>query len=258
MHEGLVSSETRGNVRIVFLNQPARRNALSDALRAELIDAMAVAQADPALRAIVLTGSGGTFCAGGDIAAMQGVTGLSGRERMRRLQQLARLIVTGDKPVIAAVEGFAYGAGMSLALLCDQVVVAEGARFCASFNRIGLMPDMAALWTLPQRVDAGWCRRLLMLAEEVDAATALRIGLCDELVNAGGALAAALALAEKFAAAAPVALAYTKQMLARGPQDFERLLAMEADLQGLLYTSADLAEGREAFLNKRPARFEGH
>src|SRR3546814_1543633 len=102
--------------------------------------------------------------------------------------------------LVAAVEGYAYGAGMSLALLCGQVVAAQDAKFCCSFGKVGLMPDMAALWTVPQRVNAGWARRLLMLGDEIDGETAARIGLADEAVPPGTALEAALALARRFAA----------------------------------------------------------
>lgn len=253
----LVIVESAGPVRIVRLNYPAKRNALSLELRAALMAAMQAAMDDTGVRALVLTGSGGAFCAGGDISSMQNVAGVGGRDRLANLHRLVRLLAAGPKPVVAAVEGYAYGAGMSLALLCDQVVTARDAKFCCSFGKVGLMPDMAALWTVPQRVNAGWAKRLMMLAEEVDGETAHRIGLADHLAEPGQALAAALAVAERFAAAAPLPLAYTKAALARGPQPLEAVLAQEADGQALLFNSEDFAEGRDAFLGKRKPVFRG-
>jgi 2-(1,2-epoxy-1,2-dihydrophenyl)acetyl-CoA isomerase len=258
----LVLSETpagtaAAGLRVIRLNYPAKRNALSLELRADLIAAVQQAMDDSTVRAIVLTGSAGAFCAGGDISSMQNVAGVGGRQRLANLHRLVRLLAAGPKPVIAAVEGYAYGAGMSLALLCDQVVAASDAKFCCSFGKVGLMPDMAALWTVPQRVDAGWARRLLMLAEEIDGATAVRIGLADRLAEPGHALEAALDLAAQFAAMAPLPIAFTKAVLARGPQSLEAVLAQEADGQALLFNSADFAEGRDAFLAKRRPVFTG-
>jgi 2-(1,2-epoxy-1,2-dihydrophenyl)acetyl-CoA isomerase len=245
-------------IQVIRLNYPAKRNALSLDLRAALITAVEAAMADPAVRVLVLTGSGGAFCAGGDISTMQNVAGVAGRTRLGNLHRLARMIVAGPKPVIAAVEGYAYGAGMSLALLCDQVVAASDAKFCCSFGKVGLMPDLAALWTVPQRVNAGWVKRLLMLAEEIDGAAAGRIGLVDEVTAPGEALTAALALAAKFASLAPLPVGFIKATLARGPQPLEALLAQEADGQALLFNSADFAEGRDAFLAKRKPVFTGN
>ncbi|MFC3674401.1 enoyl-CoA hydratase/isomerase family protein [Ferrovibrio xuzhouensis] len=253
----LVRTDSDAAVRILTLNYPAKRNALSLDLRAALYDAVAAAMADDSVRALVLTGAEGCFCAGGDLSSMQNVGGVAGRERLGNLHRLVRLLAAGPKPVVAAVEGYAYGAGMSLALLCDQVVTASDAKFCCSFGKVGLMPDMAALWTVPQRVNAGWARRLLMLGDEIDGATAARIGLADEAVPPGGALDAALALARRFAATAPLPLGFAKAILARGPQPLDALLAQEADGQALLFNSADFAEGRDAFLAKRKPVFHG-
>lgn len=254
----LVLAEPAGaGIRVIRLNYSAKRNALSLELRTMLYDAFSAAMDDPEVRAIVLTGAGGAFCAGGDISSMQNVAGVGGRQRLANLHRLVRLIAAGPKPVIAAVEGYAYGAGMSLALLCDQVVAASDAKFCCSFGKVGLMPDMAALWSVPQRVNAGWTRRLLMLAEEIDGATAAGIGLADQAVAPGTALDAALALAAKFAAMAPLPIGFTKAALARGPQSLEGVLAQEADGQALLFNSEDFAEGRDAFLAKRKPVFSG-
>lgn len=253
----LVLVDTRNSVRSISLNFPARRNALSLELRAALIDALRQANGDDDVKAILLTGEGGCFCAGGDITSMHNLTGVGGRARLQRVHELVRLMAAGPKPIVAAVEGHAAGAGMSIALLCDQVVAARDARFCLSFNKIGLMPDLGALWTVPQRVNAGWARKLLMLGEEVSGEKGAEIGLVDELVEPGNAREAAQALAERFARSAPIPLAYIKSALARGPQALEALLALEADTQAILMTSEDFQEGRDAFLGKRKPSFKG-
>ena len=252
-----VLHERREAIALVTLNEPKRRNAMSMALRQGLIDQVEDAMADPDIRVIVITGAGGTFCAGGDLTSMAGLTPVAGRDRLKSLHRLARRIVQGEKPVIAAVEGYAFGAGLSLAAACDQVVAARDAKFCASFNKVGLMADFGSLWTVPMRVGMGRAKRLLMLAEVVDGETAAAIGLADEVVEPGRALEAALDLAARFAAGAPLGHALTKAALSAGPQSFQDMLDREALSQGILFGSDDFAEGRAAFFEKRAARFQG-
>lgn len=253
-----VDVERDGPIAIVSMRDEKRRNAMSDPVRIGLMGAFTelMAESDDC-RAIVLTGAGGIFCSGGAIDTMQDMTAFQGRRRMARGHELARLMVRGEKPIVAAVERFAFGAGLSIALLCDEVVAARDARFCASFGRIGLMPDMGLVWTLPQRVSIGKARRMMMLAEEVDAEEALRIGLVDRLAAPGGALAAAVERARAYAAAAPLPQALVKAGMAVFPQGLESTLDHEADGQGLLFGSADAKEGFTAFLEKRKPAFQG-
>ena len=246
-----------GEVAVVTLNEPERRNALSLNMREVLFEILDEAMASDA-RAIVLAGAGGNFCSGGDIKSFDpGAPLVEIRDRLNRLHRVARILLTGKKPVIAAVDGYAFGAGVSLALACDHVVAAKDSRFCASFNRVALMGDLGLLYTLPLRVGMGKARELLMLGEIVEAAEALTIGLVDRLVEPGQVLAAAIERAKLFAASPPVALAMTKSALARMPASLDEVLQMELDGQSALFQTADHAEGRAAFLEKRAPKFQG-
>lgn len=246
-----------GAVATLTMRYPARRNALSLPLREALHDRMAEAMADPAIRCIVLTGAGGIFSAGGDISGMDGITPLGGRARLTRLHRLVRLMLAGETPLVAAVEGHAAGAGLSLAAACDVVVAAEDAQWSCAFNRLGLMPDMGALWTLPARMGLGRARRIMLTGERFTTAQAEAWGLVEQTAPPGGALAAAQAVAATIAERAPGAVALTKTWLARGPLSLETALAAEADAQAVLFGTQDFAEGRAAFAAKRPPRFEG-
>ena len=243
-----------GTTIVLTLNNPQRRNALAMPLREGLIAAFERIEADRTIRAVVLTGAGGTFCAGGDITAMN-VKGLAdGLERFRITHRLVRLMIRCGKPIVAAVEGYAVGAGLSLALCCDTIVAAEDARFGAGFGRIGLIADLALNHTLPARIGTGRARQVLLYGEQMDAATGERFGLIDYVVPKGGALDLALRRAKTFADAAPLPVALTKGLLADG---LDLALERERELQSMLFLTADHAEGREAFLAKRRPVFKG-
>ena len=242
-----------GAVAILTLSVPDKRNALTVELRRRLIDALEDLDADASCRAVVLTGAGGTFCSGGDISTMAAGDPLGARHRLALAHRVVRLLVAGRKPVVAAVEGYAFGAGFSLATACDLVVAGAGAKFCASFGRIGLMPDLALLWTLPQRIGLGPAKKLMMLCDVIDGREAARLGAVDHVVEDG----AALEKARRLAAGPPLAIALTKAAFARAPADLETMLAIEADGQALLFQTADHAEARDAFFAKRQPAFEG-
>ena len=181
----MLIEERHGATLVLTLNHPAKRNPLNKTIRDGLLAAFTRAEQDRDIRAIVVTGAGGNFCSGGDIDSMKEVSDLgAGRERFRQTHQLARLMVGGSKPCIAAVEGWAAGAGIALALCCDLVIAAENARFMASFGRIGLVADFGLLRTLPLRVGHGRARNILLTGEAVGAAEAERIGLIDAMVPA--------------------------------------------------------------------------
>jgi enoyl-CoA hydratase/carnithine racemase len=243
-----------GPTLLLTLNYTARRNALSMPLRAALIDAFDRAERDPDLRAIILTGAGGHFCAGGDISGMNVDTLADGRERFRLTHRLVKLMVHSAKPIIAAVEGYAVGAGLSLALCCDTIVAAENARFGAGFGRIGLIADLGLNHTLPQRIGMGRARQLLLYGEQIDATAAERIGLVDHVVASGTAVAFARDRAQALAATAPLPVALTKRLLAEG---LDAALDQERDLQTTLFLTEDHREGRAAFLAKRKPVFRG-
>jgi enoyl-CoA hydratase/carnithine racemase len=248
--------EIADGVAVITMSDPKKRNALSKEVVAGLKSAVAAVMDDASVRAIVLTGAGGVFSAGGDISGFDNADRPL-RKRMPELHRLSGRIAHSEKPVIAAVEGGAFGGGLSLALLADQIVAADDARFCASFAKIGLMPDLGLLATLPARVGIGRAKEIMMLADDVPAADALADGMIDEVVPAGQALARAKEIAAEFAAMAPLALAYTKATMMRWPMTIQQELAWEAQGQGLLMASEDLQEGRAAFFEKRKPAFQG-
>lgn len=254
---GTVRAERDGAVAILTLSYPERRNAFSLPLRAALREALQAALDDESCRVIVLTGEGAHFCSGGDITSFDGVTPVSGRVRMQRVHAIVRQIVRGEKPVIAAVEGHAAGAGLCVAAACDMVVAARDAKLSCSFSKIGLFPDFGGAWSIPLRMGIGKAKLLMMSGRVLGAEAGERQGLVDLLAEPGGALTAALELAREVAAMSPLSNGLLKAVLARGPNDLEEVLAAEADAQGVLYGSEDFQEGRRAFLEKRPPTFRG-
>lgn len=251
----LVRTEAQDSIAILALDRADKRNALNAELRRDLIAAVTAALADETVRAIVITGAGGHFCAGGDIDSMDGLTPKTGRARMKDGQRLVRLLYECEKPVVAAVEGFAVGAGAGLALLADSIVVAEGATIGFPFFRVGLVPDYALLHTLPRRVGGAKARDLLLFGRMAGAADAVAIGLADHLAPKGGAVARATELARELAAMPPHAFDLAKRQLALAPLSFEAALEAEAMAQSLSFLSDESAEGRAAFREKRAPKF---
>ena len=249
-----LGEEQDGGVLTLTLDYPARRNAFAMPIRLGLIAALERAQSDKSVRAIVVCGAGGHFCSGGDISGMDVDSALAGRERMRLSHQLIRLMVMGSLPVVAAVEGFCVGAGLSLACASDTVVASEEARFAAGFGRIGLMADLGLPHTLPMRVGQGRARQILLYHGQMSAPEAERIGIVDHVVPKGHALATALEKARFLAEQAPAPMALTKQMLGEG---LDRALEQERHFQSTLFLTEDFKEGRAAFLGKRAPQFKG-
>src|SRR5262249_22499890 len=159
---------------------------------------------------------------------------------LRSIQSIVRLILTGGKPVVAAVDGAAFGAGLSLAAACDVVVASSSATFCSAFGKVGLLPDLGLLWSLPLRVKAGDARRIMLLCETLDAVRAREIGLVDELVPENvSVLTRAKEIAAQFARMAPGAMALVKGALAAGPAPLETVLELEALSQVILQATQD-------------------
>lgn len=254
---GTVKVQRKGAVTILTLDYVERRNALSLALREALEAALLAAMADEKCRAIVLTGAGDHFCSGGDISSFEGVTPATGRTRMQKVHRVVRLMVRGEKPIVAAVEGHAAGAGLCVAANCDVVVASTEAKFSCTFNKIGLLPDLGGLWSIPQRMGLGAAKLMMLTGRILSAEEAQRKGLAEVLTPPGQTLKAAIALAEEMAQVSPLSNGMVKAAFARGPMTFEDVLALETDGQGVLYGTADFQEGRTAFLEKRKPVFKG-
>ena len=246
-----------GAVTVLTLSYPARRNAFGLQMRTQLCERLEAAMANPELRAIVLTGAGGHFCAGGDISEMAPLSVLQNRERWELITRLIRLIAYGPKPVVAAVEGSAMGAGLSIASLADYAVAARDAKFGAAFAKMGLLPDMGALWSLQHRVGRAKAREILGLARVFDGAEAGRIGLANEVTEPGAALARAIAVAHDYALLPPLANALLKSALAQGADSLDAAIRSEVEYQAMAKDSQDHAEAVRAFMEKRAPKFQG-
>jgi len=251
-----ILTDDTGAVRTITLNRPEVRNAIDIPLRVALADALEQADRDVSVRVIVLTGAGRMFCSGGDISTMRRMEPEPALKRAQLAQRVIRAIWSTPKPVIAAVEGGAYGAGTALAAACDRVVVAEDARFVTTFLNVGLAGDMGIFASLPARIGVARTRQMLLLGRPVDASTAVAMGLADALAEPGSALAAARGDAAALAARPAGAVGVIKQMLATAPRmPALDVLDLEAVQQAQLFGSDDFAEGVAAFHEKRPARF---
>ncbi|KPU95857.1 enoyl-CoA hydratase [Variovorax paradoxus] len=246
-------------VATLTLDRPEAKNALDPTMADELGECLAAIRADESVRVLVLTGAGGAFCAGGDVKAMgQGGprTPEQRRAGMARYTRICTELMALDRPVIAAVDGVAYGAGFSLALMCDIVLLSERARLCMVFQRIGLVPDMGAFYTLPRVVGLQRAKELIFSAREIDAAEALRLGLAMEVLPAEALAARAQAIARSFAGASPVAMSIAKRALqASLGSDLQTLLEIESSGQALASNSDYAKEAVRRFAAREPAQF---
>jgi len=244
-----------GSVATVTLNRPDRLNALDRSTRWDLIGALRDVGADPAVRAVVLTGTGRAFCVGQDLAAVEELEHAD-ETVAGSYNPIAKTIADMPKPVVAAVNGLAVGAGMGLALACDLRIAADTASFACAFGKVGLVPDTAVSWYLVREL--GYARAFWLAASgrSVAASEAHALGLLNEVVPAGELADRARDLAELLAAGPAHALALTKrQFRAVTEVSFESALAMEARHQGDAGGHPDHVEGRTAFAEKRPARW---
>lgn len=241
-------------------NQPRIRNPLDAATGAALDDHLARITRDDSVRAVIVAGSGGVFCAGGDIRAMTATpprTSGQWHTRMRGAHRIVHAMQALDKPIIAAVDGAAFGAGFGIALMCDIVIASDRARFCMSFGRLGLVPDYAALYTLPRVVGVQRAKEIMFSTREIAADEAVRLGIAMESVPADGLLARAQAVARSFATASPAAVAMTKDALnASMGTDLATLLQMEAAAQAVAGTSDYHREAVRRFMAKEPLAFD--
>ena len=248
-------------VLLVTLDLPQRRNAMTAELTEAWIETMTLVAGDPGVRAIVVTGSGSAFCAGGDLSWIGESPDLSVDEIRGRMLPFYRAwlaIRDLDVPSIAAVNGPAIGAGLCLALACDLRYAATDTKLSAPFTALGMHAGMAATWLLPEAVGLPVARELLLTGRSVDADEALRIGLVNGVVSPDQLVDHAVDVAARIAANAPIAVRLTTAGLrGGGHRSLQDALAYEALAQPVTFATNDLREGLAAAKEKRKARFTG-
>jgi 2-(1,2-epoxy-1,2-dihydrophenyl)acetyl-CoA isomerase len=246
-------------VATVEINRPESKNALDRDDRVALKQVLDTVAKDKDIRAVVLTGAGTAFCAGGNLHARgkshpRGLTWSLLHDVQPALECIARM----DKPVIAAVNGPAVGFGMSLALACDLMVIEDGAYLLSQFIRLGLIPDGGAAWYLAHRI--GYARMFEIVADagKLDAQKCVLWGVANRTAAAGGARTEAEAWARKLAGYAPTGMRYTKRLARLATSNrLEESLMLEAEFQSLCSNSPDTHEAVKAFMEKRDADFTG-
>ncbi len=254
--------EIADRLAVVTLNRPDKLNALSDAMIDATVACLRRCATDPDVGAVLLTGAGRGFCAGGDVGAMRGAgeraTFEAYVDRQHEMHELAWLLATIPKVTIAAVNGPAAGAGLGIALSCDLTFASDRARFGTAFARVGFGGDFGTTWQLTRRVGPAKAKELFFLAEMVDAAEALRLGLVNRVFPHDTMLAEVRAVADRIAHGPLVSYRYMKQNVDFAlTSDFRTMLDREAVTHLRCGQTEDHREGVAAFLEKRAPRFRG-
>jgi 2-(1,2-epoxy-1,2-dihydrophenyl)acetyl-CoA isomerase len=261
MDEAPILVDIRAGFRVITLNRPARLNAFNEVMHQALAVAVAEAEADPACRALLITGAGRAFCAGQDLAdrlVAPGATGQAGQALEAYYNPLVRRLRALPFPVIAAVNGVAAGAGANVALSCDIVIAGTSASFLQAFAKLGLIPDAGGTWFLPRLVGMARARALALLAEPLPAEKAATWGMIWKCVPDAELRAEAERLCQHFATAPTFGLGLIKRALdASETNDLSTQLDLERDLQREAGSTPDYAEGVRAFMEKRTPVFTG-
>jgi enoyl-CoA hydratase/carnithine racemase len=265
MSADLIELRIQSGIATLLLNRPEKRNAINDDLRTQLSAALERIAADRKVRALVLTGDGKGFCAGGDVDAMEkraqaptGEVGFNGWSRQQRVHCTQSLLHTMPMPTIAAVNGPAAGLGADVALACDFIIVSSEASFAWSYIHRGLIPDGGGMYLLPRRIGLPKAKELIFTGRKVDADEALRLGIADRLSSAEELLTDAHAWAVELSKGSRTALALGKTILNQTFElSAEQIFAHGSQAQGICYTSTEHRESVMAFLEKNATRRSG-
>lgn len=254
-----ITTEKDGAAYIITFNRPEKRNAISTVVMDEMMAAAAEAEADPAVRGIIVTGGEKFFSAGADLNDAQALSSPAETlAYMSRWHRLCRAFEENGKAVIAAIEGFCMTGGCEFALACDLRVAAEDSSFAITSARIGTVAGAGGTQRLPRIVGLSKALEIMLAAEPIDAQEAYRIGLVNKLTPKGGALEEAKNLVKLYESRAPLSHAFIKRVVYHGTQmDLTSALNYEAFVVSTIYETADRKEGIGAFLEKRQAKFEG-
>ena len=248
-----------GPVATVTMNRPEALNFLDPIMAQEIESAMADLEKDEEVRAVVVTGAGRAFCAGGDVKFMKQEWPVYDLVvRMERVTGFIKAMLDLPKPIIASVNGPAVGAGCNIALAADLVLASEKATFCQVFTRIGLIPDCGGIYLLPRRVGMTKAKELILTARTIEAGEAERIGLVNRVVPAEALEEETRKIAAELASGATMAIGIAKRLLNQSYEsDFETILQAENSNQVLLRKAEDHREGVRAFFEKRKPEFKG-
>lgn len=253
----LIQLEQEEKVAVLKINRPKALNALNTEVLKELNCALDQLEAAADVDVIIITGQGKAFVAGADIAQMKDLNAEEGRKFGNLGQQVFRKIEKMEKPVIAAVNGFALGGGCELAMSCDMRIASEKAKFGQPEVSLGIIPGFSGTQRLPRLVGVGKAKELILTGNMINAEEAERIGLVNKVVKSEDLMTEAFALANKIVANAPMAVRYANIAINRGIEtDIETGIEIEADLFGLCFATKDQEEGMTAFLEKRKAIFK--
>jgi enoyl-CoA hydratase len=253
-----VRTSIENGIGLVTIDRPEALNALDDVVLAGLEEAFLVLGRDPSVRAVVLTGTGKAFVAGADIKAMAGLSPAEARSFAHRGQRIFNLIEDHPHPVIAAVNGFALGGGLELAMTCDIRIASERAKVGQPEVNLGVLPGFGGTQRLSRILGRSAAKYLLFTGETVDARRALDLGLFSEVVAPEALMPRCMELAAVIASKAPVAVTLCKEAVNRGSDGpLREGLSLEADLFARAFATEDQKEGMQAFIEKRPARFQG-
>ncbi len=243
---------------VITLNRPDKLNSFNNEICGEVAKALEMAQNDDNVRSLVVTGAGKAFSAGGELAALTAAdTVLKKREILDNAAMIIEALHAFEKPVIAAVNGVAAGAGTAVLLACDIIIASDKARFAPNFVNIAAVPDSGASWFLPRRVGYHKAAELMLSGSVLDAAEALSLGIFNRVVEDGRLYDEVFALAGALACGPATALARIKKMLKAGLENnLTSQLELEASYQLLAWTDDDFVEGVTAFLQKRRPKFK--
>jgi len=255
-----VQAEVRGPVAVLTLNRPPRMNAINRDLLACLTGAVGAAVDNRDVRALVIAGAGRAFSAGADLDEIGALPDAHAfRAFITRMTEVYQVLADCQKPSVAALHGVAFGGGLELALACDLRVAEPGTRLGVPEMKLGVLPGAGGTQRLPRLVPAGLAKQMILTGEPITGERAYVVGLVSELAEPGQALTAAVALAGRLAAGAPLALAAGKRLVDRGAGlDLATAISYEAESVSMLFGTADQAEGLSAFRARRPPTFTGH
>ena len=249
--------EKKNKIAKITFNMPENMNFLDLVMREELKDALTNIGNDQSVKVVTMTGAGKAFMAGSDLKTMEDITAPAGRDRLKNVQKIIRLMTELEKPIIAGINGFATGAGLHIAIASDILIASDEAKFREAFIMVGLIPDMAGFYFLPLRVGLPKAKELMFTGRLFDAKEAESMGLVNKVVPHAKLETEVMELAQNLAEGPSRAYAMIKSALNLWPLNLQAFLELEANLQSIAFTTRDFDEGRRSFLEKRKPKFTG-